>query len=146
MYVASPSLGQLSSLSGQSWVSLSGAQAGRRMLETRSRVELRLSLKKEVDTWSKVDVTCVKSHRLLLCGACPQTLASLATTAGAPQAQNLSILGPATCTLGLIIYSSLPSEIVLKSKPGRCSNRNPKADFSSAASTYTCFWNLKTIL
>ena len=27
----------------------------------------------KVDTWSKVDVTCVKSLRLLLCGACPQS-------------------------------------------------------------------------
>ena len=28
----------------------------------------------KVDTWSKVDVTCVKSLQLLLCGACPQNL------------------------------------------------------------------------
>ena len=27
----------------------------------------------KVDTWSKVDVTFVKSLRLLLCGACPQS-------------------------------------------------------------------------
>ena len=26
-----------------------------------------------MDTWPKVDVTCVKSLRLLLCGACPQS-------------------------------------------------------------------------
>jgi len=41
----------------------SGAQAGRRLIPDGPKV----------DTWSKVDVTCVKSLQLLLCGACPQS-------------------------------------------------------------------------
>ena len=43
-----------------------------RASDARDTVACRIPDGPKVDTWSKVDVTCVKSLQLLLCGACPQ--------------------------------------------------------------------------